>query len=204
MITVHQGYDLAYPSVAGMFTDRKRLFIDLLGWDLPISHPRFEFDQFDGPHATYLIASDLFECHRGSIRLLPTTRRHLLGDVFPQLCDHDPPTGADVREITRLCLPPRIGRDARRTIRNELISAMVDHALRSGIAVLIGVVTAQFRAEILAMGWVAVPLGPTQRVAGQLLGAFRLEIDQRTPSLLSANGIYKPPHVADATKRQAA
>jgi acyl-homoserine lactone synthase len=95
-------------------------------------------------------------------------------------------------EITRLCLPPRLGTAARLRIRNRLISAMVDHALDHGISVLTGVVTASYRDQVLAMGWRCAPLGPALMLKGAALGAFRLEIDADTPSLLAANGTYSP------------
>src|SRR3546814_7185412 len=91
-----------------------------------------------------------------------------------------------------LCLPQRLGRDGRRAVRNRLISAMVDHALQSGVSVLTGVVTAVFRETILAMGWRAAPLGPARTHQGSSIGAFRLDIGADTPALLAANGIYTP------------
>src|SRR3546814_10176969 len=59
----------------------------------------------------------------------------LLADHFAGLCEGDIPGGPHVMEITRLCLPQRLGRDGRRAVRNRLISAMVDHALQSGVSV---------------------------------------------------------------------
>src|SRR3546814_4126653 len=75
----------------------------------------------------------------------------------------------------RLGRPQRLGRDGRRAVRNRLISAMVDHALQSGVSVLTGVVTAVFRETILAMGWRAAPLGPARTHQGSSIGAFRSE-----------------------------
>src|SRR3546814_8004141 len=70
------------------------------------------------------------------MRLLPTIRPHLLADHFESLCDTEIPCGPHVMEITRLCLPSRLGRDGRRAVRNRLISAMVDHALENGVSIL--------------------------------------------------------------------
>src|SRR3546814_13299070 len=93
-------------------------------------------------------------------------------------------------EITRLCLPQRLGRDGRRAVRNRLISAMVDHSLQSGVSVLTRVVTAVFRETILAMGWRAAPPGPERTHQGSSIGAFRLAIGADIPALPAANGIY--------------
>jgi N-acyl-L-homoserine lactone synthetase len=175
-----------------MFSDRKRLFVDLLGWDVPVVAGRFEVDQFDNEHATYVIADDPRTGHDGSLRLLPTNRAHILDTLFPALCSEHVPTGFDTYEITRLCLPARHHAVDRLRIRNRLISAMVDHALDVGITTLTGVVSEPFRRQVLAMGWRADALGPGQVIDGAQLGAFCVQIDRDTPELLAATGIYTP------------
>lgn len=173
-----------------MFLDRKRLFVDLLGWDVPIVDGRFEMDRFDGPGACYLVACDAAGDHVGSMRLLPTTAPHILDTLFAELCEGAVPRGAGIFEITRLCLPVRLGAAERLRIRNLLISVMIDHALDAGITVLTGVVHADFRLAVLAMGWDCSALGPELLIGRQLLGAFRLEIGASTPERVRATGIY--------------
>ncbi|MBX3563600.1 MAG: autoinducer synthase [Sphingomonas sp.] len=192
MIHIVQGMqDAAHAqALESMFIDRKRLFVDLLGWDVPIVDGRFEMDRFDGPDACYLIACDGAGDHIGSMRLLPTSQPHLLDTLFADLCNGEVPAGSDTYEITRLCMPSRLGAVERLRIRNLLISAMVDHALEQGIVVMTGVVQADFRHAVLAMGWRCAPLGPERTIGQRPLGAFRLEIDADTPSLLALNGIY--------------
>src|SRR5690606_30551980 len=46
------------PLLESMFEDRKRLFIDLLDWDLTVVDDRLEVDRFDDAYATYIIAAD--------------------------------------------------------------------------------------------------------------------------------------------------
>ena len=180
-----------------MFVDRKRLFVDLLGWDVPIIDGRYEIDRFDGAHARYLIACDERGNHVGSMRLLPTTEPHILDTLFAELCDGAMPRGEDVFEITRLCLPSRLGAAERLRVRNLLISAMVDHATAAGITALTGVVQADFRKQILTMGWACEALGWPRVFGRQLLGAFWLSIGTETADLLKTTGIY----VADTTPR---
>lgn len=195
MIHLFKGLDvdaaLGDPALGTMFADRKRLFVDLLRWDVPVRHDRYEIDQFDGAHAAYLVAIEADGTHCGSMRLLPTTRPHLLSDLFAALCDRPVPTGAGLQEITRLCLPARYPAAERRVIRNALISAMVDEALGAGIVGLTGVVAAKFRDEVLAMGWHAEPLGPARSLGGTPLGAFLIHLDDDTPAQLAAKGIYR-------------
>ncbi len=178
------------PAFDLMLEDRKRLFVDLLGWNIAPADGRYEVDQFDGDRVAYLVAHDHDEPHLGSMRLLPSTGPHILADLFPDLCDGAIPRGPETYEITRLCLPARHGARRRLAIRHRLISAMVDHALATGITRMTGVVEASFLEQVLVMGWRAVPLGRPQRIGGALLGAFLIEIDRSTPERLAANGIY--------------
>lgn len=174
-----------------MFEDRKALFVDLLGWDVPVVGDRFEIDAFDRDGTIYIVALDDEGEHQGSLRLLPTDRPHLLDSLFSGLCPLGIPAGAHVLEITRLCLPSRLGARSRLAVRNALISVMVDHALVHGAGRLTGLVEAGFRKEVLAMGWLAEPLGPAVPFGGAPLGAFALHIDATTPVRLGWNGIYR-------------
>lgn len=178
------------PLLESMFEARKRLFIDLLDWDLEVVDERFEIDRFDDAYATYLIAVDAAERHRASMRLLPSTRPHLLGSMFERLCTGGVPIGPDIFEITRLCLPASELASERKRLRNGLIRAMVDYALANGIRSFTGVVTARFREQILTMGWDAEALGPGLDMGGGRLGAFAIHIDEGTPARLEANSIY--------------
>ena len=196
MVHILHGYSLADPRAQSMFEDRKTLFVDTLGWDVPVVDDRFEIDIYDGDPATYILSTDEHGRHIGSLRLLPTIGAHLLGDHFSILCDQAPPRGITVREITRLCLAQRLGAAGRLSIRNRLISAMVDHARSIGVTMLTGVVTAAYRKQVMAMGWRSSSLGPARVINGATLGAFRLDIDDDTPARLAANGIYRPGMVA--------
>lgn len=196
MIRIFRGYCLDHPVDAAMFEDRRRLFHDLMRWDVPIVADRFEIDQFDTDEATYVVDVGEDGLHRGSIRLLPSTGAHILADLFPALSDRAVPCGPEIWEITRLCLPTRLGAACRLEVRNRLISAMVDHALLSGIRTLTGVVRPGFRTSVLAMGWEAAPLGPVREIGGMALGAFRIEIDEDTPARLIRTGIYTPAPVS--------
>jgi acyl-homoserine lactone synthase len=189
-----------------MFEDRKKLFVDLLRWSVPVTDGRFERDGYDSEHAIYLIALDEQGCHAGSMRLLPTTEPHILTDLFPELCEGEMPRGASIFEVTRLCLPTRHRTAQRLSIRNHLISAMVDYALSEEIEVLTGVVEANFLRQILEMGWRCRSLGEHRaEVGSRPLGAFEIEIGPDTPDLLKSRGIYVPDTIeAVETERKAA
>ena len=191
-------------AVRSMFADRKSVFVDLLKWDVPVLDGRFELDQFDNEHATYLIIGDERDDHLGSARLLPTTRNHLLGSLFRDLCAAVPPSGPDVFEITRFCLSRRQNAAARRLTRNRLVTALAWYALETGIRTYTGVADVAWLQQILAFGWACRPLGPPARSACGMIGALAIEIGADTPHLLAANGIWDGVDEASVQIAQAA
>lgn len=179
-------------TLRAMFEDRKSVFVDLLKWDLAVLEGRFELDEFDDEHATYLIVADQNGDHLGSARLLPTVRRHILRDLFGQLCAAPPPAGEHVFEITRFCLSRRQDAAARRRTRDQLVSALAAYALETNIQTYTGVAEIAWLQQILAFGWRCRPLGAPIRFDCGMIGALAIEITAETPSLLAANGILNP------------
>lgn len=179
------------PALRGMFEARKRIFVDLLKWDVPVVDGRFEVDQFDDEHAQYLIVSNKDGAHAASCRLLKTTRPHILDTLFPELCDAAIPRGHSTLEITRFCLDRNQSSTERLESRNILISALVAHALANGIGRYTGVAEIGWLSQILSFGWDCSPLGLPRRFERRLLGALSISITPRTPSLLAANLIFR-------------
>jgi len=175
-----------------MFAARRQVFVDLLGWDVPVIDGQFEVDQFDDEHARYLILADDGLQHLGSARLLPTTRPHILDSLFPALCAGPAPSGDAIFEITRFCLDRSLSAAGRREIRNRLVTALVEHALANGIATYTGVAEDAWLRQILGFGWDATQLGQPLPSRGKPLGALRIEITSRTEARLSATGIWTP------------
>lgn len=179
-------------AMRAMFEARKRVFVDLLGWDLPVLAGRYEIDQYDDAHARYLILADPNQNHLASARLLPTTRPHILGDLFAELCDAPPPIGPGTWEITRFCLDRRLRAPERRRRRDTLVAALAHYALEHGITTYTGVAEQGWLDQVLQFGWHAERLGPLRTIDRMTLGALRIEITPDTPALLAANGIHAP------------
>lgn len=175
-----------------MFAARKSVFIDLLKWELPVLAGQYEVDAFDNEHARYLILTDSEHNHLASARLLPTTGPHILGDIFPSLCATAPPRSPAIWEITRFCLDRRLRSGERRLLRNRLVTAIAEHALRSGIGKYTGVAEMAWLQQILSFGWDCRPLGLPLPHGSTMLGALEIDITPETPALLEAGGIWCP------------
>ena len=180
-------------AMRAMFRARKEVFIDLLGWDLPVLAGEYELDQFDGPGAEYVILTDRDGAHRASARLLPTDTDHLLSACFPMLCAAPPPSGPAVREITRFCLSRHHRGAARRLARNQLVTALAEYGLAHDLTGFTGVAAPAWSEQIMTFGWRCKPLGPVVSVAGQALVAIHIEIDGDTIAGLKRTGVYEPP-----------
>ena len=179
-------------ALRAMFVARKEVFIDLLKWDLPVLADAYELDQFDAPQAEYLILVDAEGRHRASTRLLRTDRPHLLGDLYPHLCDGPVPAGPTIREITRFCLDRHQTASERRSARNQLVTALAEHALRTGITDYTGVAELPWLAQILRFGWQCMPLGQAVRQGARSLAGLHIRIDDRTIGGLTRTGVYAP------------
>lgn len=183
------GFD---PILDNMHRDRKRVFVDLLKWDVPVIDGAFEIDQFDGSEAVYLVATDEDGGHRGSIRLLPTDGPHILGSIFPWLCDGPVPSGPDIWELSRGCVSPRLRATERLRVRNQLTTAAVEFGLLRGVSAYSCIADSGWLSQVLALGWNCMPLGLPQTVGRVLTGALRIDINTATLRLLRDAGTYVP------------
>jgi len=164
--------------------------------EAPAGDGRYERDQYDDEHATYLVLADPGGRHLGSARLLRTDRAHILGSLYPELCAGEVPAGAAIREITRFCLDRRLSAIERRRVRDTLVTALADVALEEGIAAYSAIAELGWCRQILDFGWRCRELGPARRYGDALLAALRIDIDAETPALLRAAGVAPSPGLA--------
>lgn len=179
-------------ALRAMFAARKRVFIDLLKWDLPILAGEYELDQFDTPDAFYLILLDDDGKHRASARLLPSEKPHLLGDLYSHLCDGAVPRGPAIREISRFCLDRDQDAASRLAARNQLVTALAHHAVREGISGYTGIAEEGWFMQIAAFGWRCEALGGPVEDHGTRLTALHIAIDDQTLGGLESTGVYAP------------
>ena len=176
-----------------MFEARKRVFVDLLKWDVPVLGGAWELDQFDDSDATYLVLTGHDSGHLASARLLRTTQPHILGFLFADLVDGEVPCGPRICEITRFCLDRSLRAADRRRARDQLVSALAGHALSCGIECYTGVAEIGWYRQIQHFGWRCRALGKPKIFGGALLTAIQIEIDDETPALLAATGVWSLP-----------
>ena len=164
-----------------MHHDRKQVFVDRFGWRLPAKGSWLEVDQFDDDYAIYLLARSPEGRHQGSVRLLPSSRPHMLSTLFSQLCAAGVPSGDDCWEISRLVTNPA---DASGTsilrVHRLLALALVEFAHANSISRYTLVAEAHRVPALLSVGWPVTPLGLPTWVEGEQLQALQIDLSGST------------------------
>jgi acyl-homoserine lactone synthase len=147
------------------FRWRHRIYVDERRWREPSPDGR-ERDQFDTAAATYLLGLDEGELVAGS-RLIPTSRPHLLSEVFPHLCAVRGVLRApDVAEWTRMFVVPGRRERAGHEVAGEMCCALMEYALAEGIRQFGGIQETYFLTRWQHYGWHVTPLGLPEEVDG--------------------------------------
>lgn len=165
-----------------MHHDRKRVFVDRLGWQLPSAGSWLEIDEFDNDYTVYLIACDGAEDrHLASVRLLPTTRPHMLSTIFAHLPEGGPIVADDVWESSRFTIAPRglRGTEVMR-LSQYLAVAHVEFALLNKIRAFVMIGETHRVATVVAMGWRVRPLCLPTDCGGDRVVAMEVSIDDDT------------------------
>lgn len=188
-----------------MHQDRKRVFVDQLGWNLPSAGSWLEVDQFDNEYTVYLIATSAEDDrHLASVRLLPTTRPHMLNTIFESLGDGGPVVGDDVWESSRFTIAP-VGMRGTEIMRlsQYLALAHVEFALLNGIRRYTMIGETHRVATVAAMGWKVRPLCLPTECGGSKVVSLEVTVDEATlAGMRKRFGINRPvlttsPELAD-------
>ena len=178
-----------------MHHDRKRVFVDQLGWQLPTAGSWLEIDQFDNEYTVYLIAcAGDDDRHLASVRLLPTTRPHMLNTIFADLPDGGPVVGEDVWDSSRFTIAP-LGMRGTEVMRlsQYLALAHVEFARLNGIRRYTMIGEVHRVATVAAMGWKVRPLCLPKDCGGKNVVSLEVTIDEDTlPMMRRRFGIDEP------------
>ena len=161
-----------------MHQDRKLVFVDQLGWRLPVRGSWLEVDEFDNELAVYLMARSPDGSHQGSLRLLPTVSRNMLGSLFHKLCVQKPPEREDCWEISRLVTRP-LGAPGMSVLKVHrlLALALIEFAQLNAISAYTLVIDADRVPLVLSLGWKVRPLGLPTCLEGKTLQALQICIE---------------------------
>ena len=172
-----------YSSIFGqMYRQRYEIYVKRRRWDLnPIG--QLEKDQYDTPDANYLLVIDDTNQILAGLRLLETTKPHILGDLFPDLVRNGTvPQGHDILELTRFYVAPfRARKDLRQRLIGVLSAGMIEFCLDRRIRKVTSVIDSFLLPLMHSMKWPVRPLGPRQRYDQGM--AIAVEVDMTEAAL---------------------
>ncbi len=111
---------------------RHKVFVERLGWSLPTING-LEYDEYDGPAATYLVKQDEAGEARAVARLVPTNQPYMLEQVWPDLLGGDIPKSPQIWEGTRFGVDHTLPASERRRLAMELVVACLEFGLAHGV-----------------------------------------------------------------------
>lgn len=161
-----------------LWQQRYDVFVEKMGWSLDCAKG-MERDQFDRPDTVYLLCIDDSGRLKGAMRLLPTTKPHLMSETFPGLCADGVPRGDTIWEVSRFySLTGRhmlLERD--RTV-SELVCGLFEFGLMSSILSVTCVASMVLFPTILKAGWNVTPLGLPAVSDGEVILGFQIDLNE--------------------------
>ncbi len=167
-----------------MYRQRYEIYVKRRKWGglKPIGDQ--ERDEFDTSAAIYLVALDAEDEILAGLRLLPTTRPHILGELFPHLALEGVPTGVDILELTRFYVAPfKSSRAVRDWLVGVLCAGMIEYCLANNVRQVTSVIDTFLLKLMLSMEWRVRPLGtPKPYPEGEAVAV----IVEMTPAILDS------------------
>lgn len=165
----------------GMFRLRKKVFHDLLKWDVEVRGD-WEIDHFDEANPLYVLSySDRTGRLRGALRLLPTLGPNMLDDTFPALLGGGPEIrSASVWESSRFCIDPEISQDRASNqvtvAAAELMCGVGELGLASGLTHIVTVTDVFLERMFRRMGCPGERIGEPHRIGSVHAVAIAWEV----------------------------
>lgn len=161
-----------------MFRQRKKIFIDVLGWDLTATDG-LEIDEFDNDDAIYMICVDSNQQVKASLRLLPTNKPYLFQQHFPDLSIKPLPNSPTVYEATRL-YSMTAGKGFRRdTPGKTLLKAMIIYGTQENFDHYCCICSLKILEVILHYGLDMEPLGIPKFLDKDLISGFNISLGEQ-------------------------
>lgn len=170
-------------SLADMFRLRKKVFHDLLKWDVLVQGD-FEMDHYDDANPIYVMSYDDKSGRlRGALRLLPTLGPNMLDDTFPILLDSQPEIrSAAIWESSRFCIDPDISLDRSSNqvsvAAAELMCGVGELGLASGLSHIVTVTDVFLERMFRRMGCPGERIGQPHKIGSVHAVAIAWEVNQ--------------------------
>ncbi|MCP1200488.1 acyl-homoserine-lactone synthase [Notoacmeibacter sp. MSK16QG-6] len=166
---------------------RREIFVDRLGWELPCTD-ELEFDCFDTPAAHYVLTIDDDDRVCAVSRLLPTTVRYMIEELWPDWPYDGCPHSMKVWEASRFGCSAHLThaqrQEAIRVLFREIYTFGQDHGIDHYMMVMPKFI---FERLIRPNGYCVEYIGDSRKIDGVLtcLGKVSIKADRAAdPGLL--------------------
>jgi N-acyl-L-homoserine lactone synthetase len=184
------------------FRLRREVFVDHLGWRLPEAERTalsgLEYDEFDNGEAWYLVHLNSVARAIATVRITPSTAPNLSCDRLAGQMGLVLPRGPHIVEMSRMCADPRLSRDERREVMQELRACIGLLFLKQGWTHSLGVGYDHHIQPFIRTGMTVQVLGPPVIFPGDDQPSFAIlandpDRPQRIAELLATG----PPRLQD-------
>jgi len=184
------------------YRHRHRIFVEEMGWEALRRPDGREIDRFDDEHAVHMLLYDGIELI-GYQRMLPTLRPYLLTEIYPQLCDGEPPHDPSVYEWTRFAVLAAHRGDGRGLGRAgaELVLGYVEWGLSKGVHTVVVELEPIQTLKFIQCGFLTASLGIVHQIGGRSTVAMLAYFDERTRAIL-LNLVGRPVPDSYSTARE--
>lgn len=172
------------PLADRIYRFRHEFFVENLKWEACRRPDGRERDQFDGPDCFHVIGEDRAEIVSYA-RLLPTTRPHLLSDLYPEILSGAvAPVGPRIFEWTRHAVAPRMreskGAHAFSRAAFGAVACAAEALNIQGLLVQTHPILAE---RVMDMGWDVEPLALPTPYDGAILLPIFARLTPRTVAI---------------------
>jgi acyl-homoserine lactone synthase len=143
-----------------MHRHRHQLFAEHMGWSALQSGDGLDIDEFDTKTTVYFLVLDEAGRLRGSDRLNPSWRPHMLTHLFPEYAQEEIPAGPTIWEWSRHAPGhPEWPESLNRRVRLLSSIALLEFAASRGIEAYTGILETRQLPVARKVGWNPQPLG---------------------------------------------
>jgi acyl-homoserine lactone synthase len=180
MLHIVKGFDRKQTELLDLaFRFRHEAFVEEAGWENLRRKDGREFDQFDTADTIHIIAMK-YNCVQAYSRLNPTTKPHVLSEIYPELASRGLVQENTAWEWSRMGTAKKARNDGRGWTGpiGLLFRCVTYTALKHDIETLIWQAHPVWISRASELGFSPYPLGLPQRILGERVVAARMAVNQ--------------------------
>jgi N-acyl-L-homoserine lactone synthetase len=166
---------------------RHRIFVERKRWNVP-SYGGLEYDQFDTPAAKYLLWAEDDRRVLGITRLIPTTERYMIRELWPEMMNREPPRSARIWEASRFGCEHAAPAALRRKIVKELICGCQEIGLENGVQGYLCIMPLAILKNVIGKAGCPYHLiGPSRHIDGHLTAIAYIPVSEEILDRIRSN-----------------